>query len=96
MVCNNIYSYEILKLIEGHIQYMHYISSCTIVKYRKKALVNTEIIDFLKQKIHEISETFEVSTKHRMWINHFHMIFIAKLTLNIPKYLNSIKTIYLT
>jgi len=65
-----------------------------VVKYRRKALVNDEIIDFLKQKIHEISETFEVTVLNiECDKDHFHMIFKAKPTLNIPKYLNSIKTI---
>lgn len=64
------------------------------VKYRRKVFDNEKIIDFLKQKIHEISQTFDVEV---LCIecdkDHFHMIFKAKPTLNIPKYLNAIKTI---
>jgi putative transposase len=59
------------------------------VKYRREALVDDKIIDFLKQKIHEISETFKVnSPKHRMCIKTISTcIFKAKPTLNIPKIL---------
>jgi len=64
------------------------------VKYRRKVFDNERIVDFLKQKIHEISQTFDVDV---LCIecdkDHFHMIFKAKPTLNIPKYLNAIKTI---
>jgi len=64
------------------------------VKYRRKVFDNEKIVDFLKQKIHEISQTFDVDV---LCIecdkDHFHMIFKAKPTLNIPKYLNAIKTI---
>ena len=31
------------------------------VKYRKKALVSESITDFLKEKVREISETFQVN-----------------------------------
>ena len=31
-----------------------------VVKYRKKIFDNLEIIDYLKQRIREISETFDV------------------------------------
>ena len=64
------------------------------VKYRRKVFDNDAIIDFLKQKIYEISKTFDVEV---LCIecdkDHFHMIFKSKPTLNIPKYLNAIKTI---
>ena len=64
------------------------------VKYRRKVFDNERIVDFLKQKIHEISQTFDVDV---LCIecdkDHFHMIFKTKPTLNIPKYLNAIKTI---
>jgi len=64
------------------------------IKYRRKVLENKEIIDFLKQKIKEISDSFEVDVLNiECDKDHFHMIFKAKPTLNIPKYLNTIKTI---
>jgi len=64
------------------------------VKYRRKVFDNEKIIDFLKQKIYEISQTFDVDVLCiECSKDHFHMIFKAKPTLNIPKYLNAIKTI---
>jgi len=69
----------------------HYVQC---VKYRKKALVSEGIQDLLKQKIHEISETFNVEvTNIECDKDHFHMLFKAKPTLDIPKYLNAVKTI---
>ncbi|MFZ3167993.1 MAG: IS200/IS605 family transposase [Candidatus Methanoperedens sp.] len=65
-----------------------------VVKYRKKALDNEKIIDLLKLKIHEISTTFQVEVIDiGCDTDHFHMIFKSKPTLEIPKYLNAIKTI---
>jgi putative transposase len=56
--------------------------------------VDEEIIDFLKRKIREISERFGVDVLNiECDKDHFHMIFKAKPTLNIPKYINAIKTI---
>ena len=53
---------------------------------------NDEIIDFLKQKIHEISETFEVEILAiECDVDHVHIFFKAKPTLNIPN--NALKTI---
>jgi len=64
------------------------------VKYRRKVLDSKEIINFLKQKIHEISDTFEVGVLNiECDKDHLHMLFKAKPTLDIPKYLNAIKTI---
>jgi len=64
------------------------------IKYRKKALVNDKIIDLLKTKIKEISETFEVDVLNiECDKDHFHMLFKSKPTLDIPRYMNVIKTI---
>lgn len=65
-----------------------------VVKYRRKVFINDDIIDFLKQKIKEISSTFEVEIINQECDkDHIHIIFKAKPTLNIPKYLNTLKTI---
>jgi len=65
-----------------------------VVKYRRKVFTSNEIIDFLKQKIHEISETFEVEILAiECDVDHVHILFKAKPTLNIPKYINALKTI---
>jgi len=64
------------------------------VKFRKKVLDNEDIIDLLKRKVREISKTFEVEVLNiECDKDHFHMIFKAKPTLEIPKYLNALKTI---
>jgi REP element-mobilizing transposase RayT len=64
------------------------------VKYRREIFDNEAIVDFLKQKIHEISETFEVDTLDiECDKDHFHMLFKARPTLDIPRYVNAIKTI---
>lgn len=65
-----------------------------VVKYRRKVFTNNEIIDFLKQKIHEISETFEVEVLAiECDVDYVHILFKARPTLNIPKYINALKTI---
>jgi len=64
------------------------------VKYRKKVFDNEMIVDLLKQKVHEISETFGVEVLNiECDKDHFHMLFTARPTLDIPKYTNAIKTI---
>lgn len=64
------------------------------IKHRREVLDDEKIIDFLKQKIKEISETFDVEVLNiECDKDYFHMLFKGKPTLNIPKYLNAIKTI---
>jgi putative transposase len=65
-----------------------------VVKYRKDVFVNDKIIDFLKQKIKEISTTFTVEIiDQECDKDQIHIIFKAKPTLDIPKYINALKTI---
>ena len=65
-----------------------------VVKYRRDVLIDDKLIDLLKQKVKEISSTFDVEILDQECDkNHIHIIFKAKPTLNIPKYLNTIKTI---
>lgn len=64
------------------------------VKYRRDVLSDDRICDHLKMKIREISVTFEVEVLNiECDVDHFHMIFKSKPTLDIPKYINAIKTI---
>jgi putative transposase len=64
------------------------------VKYRLKVLDNDCIKDFLKFKVREISDTFEVKVLNiECDKDYFHMIFKSKPTLDIPKYMNAVKTI---
>lgn len=65
-----------------------------VVKYRKNIFIDERIVDFLKQKVREISESFDVEIIDlECDKDHFHMIFKAKPTLNIPRYINALKTI---
>lgn len=65
-----------------------------VVKYRRSVFEDERIVDFLKQEIREISESFEVNVLNiECDKDHFHMIFKAKPTLDIPRYINAIKTI---
>ena len=65
-----------------------------VVKYRKKVFTTEKIIDLLKQIAKRISESFDVEIIDlRCDKDHFHMIFKSKPTLDIPKYINALKTI---
>ena len=69
----------------------HYVQC---IKYRKKVLIDELLIDFLKQKIKEISQTFDVDVINMECDkDHFHLLFKSKPTLDMPKYINTIKTI---
>jgi putative transposase len=78
----------------GHSVYALQYHLVQCVKYRRKILIGEPIIQFLKDKTHEISDTFQVNVLNMECDkDHFHMIFTAKPTLDIPKYLNIVKTI---
>ena len=65
-----------------------------VVKYRRKVFINDDIVDFLKQKTKEISSTFGAEIINQECDkDHIHVIFKAKPTLDIPKYINALKTI---
>ena len=55
-----------------------------VIKYRREVLTNNKIIDFLKQKIHEISNTFNVEVLAIECDKDHHILFKTKPTLNIP------------
>lgn len=64
------------------------------IKGKKKVFENKEIIDLLNTQIYNISKTFSVDVLQlETHSYYFHMIFNAKPTLDIPKYLNAIKCI---
>jgi len=64
------------------------------IKYRRKVLIDEKIIDLLRTKVNEISKTFRVDVLNMECDkDNFHLLFKAKPTLDIPKYLNAIKTI---
>jgi len=70
------------------------IISVMVVKYRKKVFDKPEIVERLKTKTKEIRNTFKVEILDQECdLDHIHMIFKARPTRDIPKYLNALKTI---
>ncbi|MEM3476675.1 MAG: IS200/IS605 family transposase [Candidatus Micrarchaeaceae archaeon] len=77
---------------EAHSVYALQYHFIQIVKYRRKIFINDKIIDFLKQIIRRISESFGVEVIDlECDKDHFYMIFRSKPTLDIPKYINALK-----
>ncbi|MEM0147713.1 MAG: IS200/IS605 family transposase [Candidatus Micrarchaeaceae archaeon] len=77
---------------EAHSVYALQYPFIQIVKYRRKIFINDKIIDFLKQIIRRISESFGIEVIDLEYDkDHFYMIFRSKLTLDIPKYINALK-----
>jgi putative transposase len=69
--------------------YYHFIS---VIKYRQKIFINNEIIDDLKNMIKEKSKIFDVEIiEQECGIDHIHLLFKAKPSLNIPKFINALK-----
>ncbi|WP_048125915.1 IS200/IS605 family transposase [Methanosarcina sp. WH1] len=80
--------------LKGHFLYSPHYHLIQYVKYRRKALTNPLVVDFLKTKIYNISETFDVEVLNiECDEDYFHLLFSAKPSLDIPKYINTIKTI---
>jgi len=67
----------------------HFISC---VKYRQNVFNNESIIDFLKSKVIEISDKFDVEIlEQECGVDHIHILFKSKPTLDITKYINILK-----
>jgi len=65
-----------------------------VVKYHQKVLITELIVDLLKQKVDEISERFEVEILGiELNMDHVHLLFKSKPTLDLPKYINALKII---
>ncbi len=78
----------------AHSVYSLYYHFIQVVKYRKNVFVNYAIVDLLKTKVHEIAHTFNVDILEvECDRDHFHMLFKATPILNIPQFINAIKTI---
>ena len=64
----------------------------TIVKYRKKVFIKEDIISDLKSIIEKISNDFDVEIiEQECGVDHLHLLFRAKPTLDITKYINILK-----
>lgn len=63
-----------------------------VVKYRQKAFSQDDIISDLKTRIEKISIDFDVEViEQECGEDHLHLLFRAKPTLDITKYINVIK-----
>lgn len=64
----------------------------TVVKYRQKVFTNDNIISDLKTIICDIAKDFEVKIiEQECGIDHLHLLFRTKPTLNITKFINILK-----
>ena len=78
----------------AHSVYSLYYHLIQVLKYRKKVFVDDAVVDFLKTKIREIAETFNVDILEiECDKDHFHMLFKSTPLLNIPQFVNAVKTI---
>ena len=78
----------------AHSVYSLYYHFIQVVKYRKKVFANDVIVDLLKTKTREIAHTFDVDILEiECDKDHFHMLFKASPQLNIPQFINAVKTI---
>ena len=85
-------SYELDK--GAHSVYSLYYHFIQVVKYRKKVFVKDAIVDLLKTKTREITHTFDVDILDiECDKDHFHMLFKSTPLLNIPQFINAVKTI---
>lgn len=78
----------------AHSVYSLYYQFVQVVKYRKKVFVNDAIVDLLNTETREIAHTFDVDILDMECDkDHSHMLFRASPWLNIPQFINAVKTI---
>lgn len=64
----------------------------TVVKYRKKVFIREDIITDLKSITEKVAEDFDVEiVEQECGEDHIHILFRAKPTLDIPKFINLLK-----
>jgi len=64
----------------------------TTVKYRQEVFTNDKIISFIKTTISDISKNFDVKIlEQECGIDHIHILFRSKPTLDITKFINILK-----
>ena len=78
----------------AHSVYSLYYHFIQVVKYRRKVFINDAIVDLLKTKSMEIAHTFDADILEiECDKDHFHMLFKSSPLLNIPQFINAVKTI---
>ena len=78
----------------AHSVYSLYYNFIQVVKYRRKVFINDAIADLLKTKSMEIAHTFDLDILEiECDKDHFHMLFKSSPLLNIPQFINAVKTI---
>jgi putative transposase len=64
----------------------------TVVKYRSKVFVSEELVSDVKTMVDRISQDFEVEViEQECGIDHLHLLFRCKPTLDMTKYINILK-----
>ena len=77
---------------EQHRTYSIILHLIIVVKYRQKVFDTGDIINDMKLKLKEISNSFDVKIlEQECGIDHIHLLISIKPTLNIPKYINALK-----
>ena len=65
-----------------------------VIKYRRKVFDSPGIVDFLRQKFHEISSNFDVEILvMEPDLDHVHLVFKATPVLDMTRFINVLKTI---
>jgi putative transposase len=63
-----------------------------VVKYRQKVFTNKDIINDLKEKVISVSDIFDTEIiEQETDVDHIHILFKSKPTLEIIKYIKSLK-----
>lgn len=63
-----------------------------VVKYRKSVFVNNNLVSDIKTIIQKISDNFDVDIiEQECGVDHIHIVFKSKPTLDITKYINILK-----
>ena len=78
----------------AHSVYSLYYHFIQVVKYRRKVFINDELVDFLKTKVREIADRFNVEVvSMECDKDHFHMLFKGTPVLKITEFVNAVKAI---
>jgi len=76
----------------GNAVFSLYYHLITVVKYRKRVFINDNIVSDVKTIFEDISKDFNVTViEQECGVDHVHLLFKCKPTLNITKYINILK-----